>query len=107
MRFQIREQSCQTAAQRRGAAVGGNADREQGHRLRRVRAHVRSPSRAQFSVCSQRSITRLPAWSCTAKRVALPVTEADIVGSSWKSVTVRVPADAAVSCRLDVAEAAP
>ena len=48
-----------------------------------------------------------PAWSCTAKRVALPVTEADIVGSSWKSVTVRVPADAAVSCRLDVAEAAP
>jgi hypothetical protein len=37
----------------------------------------------------------------------LPTTEAEIVGSSWTGVTVRVPADAAVSCRLQVVEVAP
>jgi prepilin-type N-terminal cleavage/methylation domain-containing protein len=46
-----------------------------------------------------------PAWKCSAKRATLPTTEAEIVGSSWKRVTVRVPADAAVSCQLRVAEA--
>jgi hypothetical protein len=47
------------------------------------------------------------AWECSAKRAALPTTEAEIVGTSWTSVTVRVPADAAVSCRLNVAEVMP
>jgi prepilin-type N-terminal cleavage/methylation domain-containing protein len=45
-----------------------------------------------------------PAWECSAKRATLPTTEAEIVGSSWTRVTVRVPADAAVSCRLRVVE---
>jgi prepilin-type N-terminal cleavage/methylation domain-containing protein len=48
-----------------------------------------------------------PAWECSARRAMLPTTEAEIVGSSWTGVTVRVPADAAVSCRLQVVEVAP
>lgn len=46
-------------------------------------------------------------WQCSAGRQPLTVTTAPIDGTSWTSVTLKVRADQAVSCRLDVVQKPP